>query len=189
MSNSIETRQKMRQDEIITAARRCFRASGFHAASMSKIAAEARLSVGQIYRYFNNKDAIIGEMIRRIIDYRIASMEGKAHIEAIPHVLAWRKTLNADDDVLMLELAAEATRNPQVAAMLEEADNRMFSDACARVKQDRPHLTDEHIRCSVEVIAVLMEGTFYRRLTAQKVSSEQLENIYREITKILFTTN
>ena len=69
MSTKLEERQKQRQDEIITAARRCFRASGFHAASMSQIASEAKLSVGQIYRYFSNKDAIIEEMIRRIIDY------------------------------------------------------------------------------------------------------------------------
>ncbi|TYS92137.1 TetR/AcrR family transcriptional regulator, partial [Enterobacter hormaechei] len=33
MSTKLEERQKLRQDEIITAARRCFRASGFHAAS------------------------------------------------------------------------------------------------------------------------------------------------------------
>lgn len=38
---------------------------------------EAKLSVGQIYRYFASKDAIIAEMIRRIIDYRIAEMDGK----------------------------------------------------------------------------------------------------------------
>lgn len=77
MSTKLEERQKLRQDEIITAARRCFRASGFHAASMSQIASEARLSVGQIYRYFSNKDAIIEEMIRRIIDSRIEEMQGK----------------------------------------------------------------------------------------------------------------
>lgn len=81
MSTKLEERQKLRQDEIITAARRCFRASGFHAASMSQIASEARLSVGQIYRYFSNKDAIIEEMIRRIIDSRIEEMQGKTWLK------------------------------------------------------------------------------------------------------------
>ncbi|VFS61076.1 HTH-type transcriptional repressor Bm3R1 [Kluyvera cryocrescens] len=92
MTSKLEARQKARQDDIIAAARRCFRQSGFHAASMSQIAAEAKLSVGQIYRYFNNKDAIIEEMIRRIIDYRIAEMEGKTHTHLMPHMLAWRMT-------------------------------------------------------------------------------------------------
>ncbi|STG54749.1 transcriptional repressor [Escherichia coli] len=63
MTSKLEIRHKQRQDEIINAARRCFRRCGFHAASMSQIASEAQLSVGQIYRYFANKDAIIEEMV------------------------------------------------------------------------------------------------------------------------------
>ena len=73
---------------------------------MSQIAAEAKLSVGQIYRYFSNKDAIIEEMIRRIIDHRIAEMEGKTQTHLMPHMLAWRETLSEDDDALLDMLQA-----------------------------------------------------------------------------------
>ena len=187
MSSKLEARQKARQDDIITAARHCFRQSGFHAASMSQIAAEAKLSVGQIYRYFSNKDAIIEEMIRRIIDHRIAEMEGKTQTHLMPHMLAWRETLSEDDDALMLEMSAEATRNPQVAAMLTAAEARMFSNACAHLKKQFPHLSDEHIRCCVEITAVMIEGTIYRRLTPLNVPSEQLEPIYQNILNMLFT--
>lgn len=138
MSTKLEERQKQRQDDIIAAARQCFRASGFHAASMSQIASEAKLSVGQIYRYFSNKDAIIEEMIRRIIDSRIEEIQGKTLVEEMPQALAWRQTLNEDDDALMLEMSAEATRNPQVAAMLVEAEKRMFANACAHLKNSFP---------------------------------------------------
>ncbi|CZV73618.1 TetR family transcriptional regulator [Enterobacter cloacae] len=187
MSTKLEERQKQRQDEIITAARRCFRASGFHAASMSQIASEAKLSVGQIYRYFSNKDAIIEEMIRRIIDSRIEGMQDKTVVEGMPQALAWRQTINEDDDALMLEMSAEATRNPQVAAMLTAAEARMFSNACAHLKKQFPHLSDEHIRCCVEITAVMIEGTIYRRLTPLNVPSEQLEPIYHNILNMLFT--
>lgn len=175
MSTKLEERQKLRQDEIITAARRCFRASGFHAASMSQIASEARLSVGQIYRYFSNKDAIIEEM------------QGKTLVEGMPQALAWRQTLNEDDDALMLEMSAEATRNPLVANMLIEAEARMFANACAHLKKQFPHLSDEHIRCCVEITAVMIEGTIYRRLTPLKVPSEQLEPIYQNILNMIFS--
>lgn len=187
MTSKLEARQKARQDDIIAAARRCFRNSGFHAASMSQIAAEAKLSVGQIYRYFANKDAIIEEMIRRIIDYRIAEMEGKTQTTLMPHLLACRFTLSEDDDALMLEMSAEATRNPQVAALLAEADERMFNNACAHLQKEHPHLSPERVRCCVEVIAVMMEGSIYRRLTPQKVSPEALEKIYQEIINMLIT--
>ncbi|HDR2754790.1 TPA: helix-turn-helix transcriptional regulator [Enterobacter asburiae] len=187
MSPTLAERQKLRQDEILTAARRCFRVSGFHAASMSQIASEAKLSVGQIYRYFSNKDAIIEEMIRRIIDSRIEEMEGKTLVEGMPEALASRLTLNEDDDALMLEMSAEATRNPQVATMLIEAEARMFANACTHLKKQFPHLSDEHIRCCVEITAVMIEGTIYRRLTPLKVPSEQLRPIYQDVLNMLFT--
>ncbi|MEQ6279616.1 TetR/AcrR family transcriptional regulator [Kluyvera huaxiensis] len=187
MTSKLEARHKARQDDIIAAARHCFRQSGFHAASMSQIAAQAKLSVGQIYRYFNNKDAIIEEMIRRIIDYRIGEMGGKTHTHLMPHILAWRMTPSEDDDSLMLEMSAEATRNPQVAAWLAEADERMFNTACAHLSKEYPHLSQAHIRRCVEVIAVMMEGTIYRRHVPQQVQPEEMEKIYREIINMLVT--
>ena len=175
MSNALAARQKIRQDEIIAAARHCFRRHGFHGASMAQVASEAKLSVGQIYRYFANKDAIIAEMIRRIIDYRIAEMDGKTQTDQIPRLLAWRQTLDEDDDALMLE----------IAAMMVEADKRMFANACAHIRKAHPHLSDERIRCCVEITAVMMEGTIYRRLVPQTVAPEVLEKLYREITAML----
>lgn len=185
MTSKLEARQKARQDEIIAAARRCFRNSGFHAASMSQIAAEAKLSVGQIYRYFNNKDAIIEEMIRRIIDYRIAEIAGKTQTHLMPHMLAWRMTLSEDDDALMLEMAAEATRNPQVAVWLREADARMFNTACEHLRHTYPHLSETRIRCCVEVMAVMVEGTIYRRQIPQQAAAEEMEITYQNIIRML----
>ncbi|MBS1207443.1 MAG: TetR family transcriptional regulator [Proteobacteria bacterium] len=183
---SQEQRHQQRQDEIIAAARRRFRISGFHAASMSQIALEAQLSVGQIYRYFVNKDAIIEEMIRRIIDYRIAEMQGKTETQHLPEILAWRHTLSPDDDALMVEMAAEATRNPRVQEMLAEADARMFENACNHMQSRYPQLSEERIRCSVELLATLMEGTTFRRLTPQKSDPAQMQVLYQEITAMLF---
>ena len=55
--------------------------------------------------------------------------QGKTLVEGMPQALAWRQTLNEDDDALMLEMSAEATRNPLVANMLIEAEARMFANA------------------------------------------------------------
>ena len=158
MTSKLEIRHKQRQDEIINAARRCFRRCGFHAASMSQIASEAQ---------------------------RIAQMDIDARTDHFPEVLALRKSLNEDDDALMLEVAAEATRNPRVMAMLEEADARMFANGCAHMKRMHPHLSDEHIRCCVEVFATMMEGTVYRRLTPQKSDPQHLQEIYQDIVSML----
>ncbi|WP_338563188.1 helix-turn-helix domain-containing protein [Erwinia sp. E_sp_B04_7] len=183
-----DARHRQRQDEIVAAGRRCFRQSGFHGASMAQLATEARLSVGQIYRYFTSKDAIIEEIVKRIIDARLIHIEETATAINLPKLLAWRYALDEDDEALMMEVAAEATRNPVVARMMVEADDRMFAHACSNVKKDHPHFSDEHIRACVEVFAVLVEGTSYRRLTPQKASAEKLYTIYQQFTDHLFKT-
>ena len=187
LSQARDARHRQRQDEIIAAGRRCFRKEGFHAASMARLAAESQLSVGQIYRYFTNKDAIIEEMVKRIIDTRLQHMEETVTTN-LPGLLAWRYALNEDDEALMLEVAAEATRNPVVAQMMIDADNRMFTHACQNVKRDHPQLSDEHIRACVEILAVLTEGTSFRRLTPQKASAERLYALYQRFNDLLFNT-
>lgn len=181
-----DARHRLRQDEIITAARRCFRQHGFHGASMAQLAAEADLSVGQIYRYFTNKDAIIEEIVRRIIDSRVQEMVVTSSNIHLAEMLAWRVVKNEDDDALMMEVAAEATRNSRVARMMVEADERMFSNACDKVSQLHPEYSAERIRACVEILAVMVEGTSYRRLTPQKASAERLYTLYQQINDYLF---
>ena len=48
-----------RRQQIIDAAYRCFARKGFHQATMRDIYAEANLSPGAVYHYFDSKDAII----------------------------------------------------------------------------------------------------------------------------------
>jgi len=54
-----------RREQILKAAMICFAKRGFHQASMHDISAEAGISVGLIYRYFENKDAVISAMADR----------------------------------------------------------------------------------------------------------------------------
>src|SRR3954451_25306695 len=51
-----------RRCQILDAALVCFAKRGFHQTSMHDISAEAGISVGLIYRYFENKEAVIAAM-------------------------------------------------------------------------------------------------------------------------------
>src|SRR5213082_801548 len=54
-----------RRTQILDAAVVCFAKHGFHQASMHDISTEAGISVGLIYRYFENKEAVISAMADR----------------------------------------------------------------------------------------------------------------------------
>src|SRR5205814_6003173 len=54
-----------RRAQILDAALVCFAKRGFHQASMRDISAQAGISVGLIYRYFDNKEAVISAMADR----------------------------------------------------------------------------------------------------------------------------
>lgn len=176
-----DARHRTRQDEIIAAARRCFRQSGFHAASMAQLASAASLSVGQIYRYFPSKDALIEEMVKRIVDSRVAAMSEQTDASHIADMIARRETLNEEDEMLMLEVAAEASRNPRVSEILQTAETRLFHNACEKMRKDYPHLSDTQRAACVEVLAVLVEGTAFRRLTTQKASADLLYTLYKQM--------
>jgi AcrR family transcriptional regulator len=183
-----DQRHRQRQDEIIRAARECFRREGFHAASMARLASAANLSVGQIYRYFPSKDAIIEEMVKRIVDGRVAAMRDRVDSDQLAALLAGRENLNSEDELLMLDVAAEAGRNPRVAAMLEAADARMFSHARQKVRTSHPELSDDQVDGCVEILAVLFDGTALRRLTPQKASAVTLQHLYQNLISHLIKT-
>src|SRR6266446_6459829 len=52
-------RESSRRTQVLVAAERAFARQGFHAATMQDVATEAGMSPGNLYRYFDSKDAIV----------------------------------------------------------------------------------------------------------------------------------
>jgi len=181
-----------RRDQIIAAARISFRRRGFHGAGMAEIAELSQLSVGQIYRYFTNKEAIIEEIVHRIVKSRIQLMLNNGNnFRQLADELASHRLLGGEDAVinrtLMLEIAAEATRNPRVATILKEADALIFQQVNEMLARAYPQLTPERAVALSELVAVLSEGTALRALTHQQiVGRESLGQLYFDIFSFVF---
>lgn len=61
-------RNARRREQILDAARRMFSIRGYKETTMNQIVSEAHTSIGNCYFYFPNKEAILMEIVREIID-------------------------------------------------------------------------------------------------------------------------
>jgi len=138
-------RAEAQRERILCAAQRCFIEYGFHAASMASIAETAQMSAGLMYRYFENKSAIVLAIIERELQEgrsQIAQLRSSSELVAalLDVFTRWQaRDPGAMSVALFLEMSAEATRDPQIAAALRRSDALILSDLGAwmnRARQD-----------------------------------------------------
>src|SRR5213595_1696831 len=115
-----------RRTQILDAALVCFAKRGFHQASMHDISTEAGISVGLIYRYFANKDAVISAMADR---HKKEIQEVLERARQAPNLLESLEilfTAHCCEDApqvvsaFVVDLYAEASRNPHVADLVRD---------------------------------------------------------------------
>ena len=108
-----------RRSQILDAALVCFAKRGFHQTSMHDISAEAGISVGLIYRYFENKEAVISAMADRhkkeISDMLQRARQAPTLLESL-EILFTAHCCEEETPVVsafVVDLYAESSRNPQ----------------------------------------------------------------------------
>jgi hypothetical protein len=129
-----EARAESQRERILTAAQKCFVEQGFHAASMANISETAQMSAGLIYRYFENKDAIISAIIERQLQTNrasIALLQGGCDLahRMQEYFIHWRRgDPSVVSPVLFLEMSAQAGRNHEIAQAMADADRVIGAD-------------------------------------------------------------
>jgi len=115
-----------RPAQILDAALVCFAKRGFHQASMHDISAEAGISVGLIYRYFQNKDAVISAIADRH-KKQIHEILGRARqapslLESLEILFTAHCCENEPrvTSAFVVDLFAEASRNSSVAELVRD---------------------------------------------------------------------
>jgi AcrR family transcriptional regulator len=183
--SKIEARTQAQRERILAAAHTCFVRYGFHAASMATIAETAAMSPGLIYRYFENKNAIILAIIeRQLADARsdIATLGSDTDFVSLFREL-FAKWQNDDPELmspaLMLEMTAEASRDPQIGKALAESDKVTGADFNAWLTQTARHEGQEPAREDVQARAFalrcLIGGLAIRAIREPDVDSAVLE--------------
>src|SRR5437763_2055695 len=115
-----------RRSQILEAAIVCFAKRGFHQTSMHDISAEAGISVGLIYRYFANKEAVISAMADRhkteIQELLERARQAPSLLESLEILFTAHCCENSPkvQSAFVVDLYAEASRNPQIADLVRD---------------------------------------------------------------------
>jgi AcrR family transcriptional regulator len=123
--------------DILLRARNAFVDKGFDGASMQDLARAAGMSVGNFYRYFPSKAALVAALITADLaemDRDFALIIGSDEPEAaLRHVIEERVTGTncKDDGLLWAEITAAALRNPEIAAITRHMERRIAGYLCA----------------------------------------------------------
>jgi TetR/AcrR family transcriptional repressor of uid operon len=122
-----------RRQRILEAAERAFVRNGFHATTMQGIADEVAMSAGNLYRYFPSKEAIVEGLCERD-QAELAQAFGELmaddhHIMEAVHYGLRKHVLDKSQEKarLLIEIWAEAGRNPRVAAMTRAIDAKVLA--------------------------------------------------------------
>jgi len=177
-----EKARALRREQILVGARMCVLRKGFHAATTAEISAMAKVSVANLYQYFPTKD----DLVRALIDADLTSdLELLRIIEAAGSFreglgMATRVVAEGADveqeSRLRLEILAEASRNPAVAAVVKAADNRLVGALGELISryQGRGELSDEFAPTIAARVLISIYDGLVGRLAFGLDDTEQL---------------
>ena len=188
-----EARVEAQRKRILDAAQQCFIERGFHGASMANIAETADMSAGLIYRYFENKSAIILAIVEEqlVLLREEISLKDKPDL---PQLMAdnYARTCGAQrgmNAALLLEISAEATRDPQIAAALDDYDatvRQALREWLVRPEAEGGHSQSEAMAPRrALMLQCLFEGLKLRETREPKLDRALLLEALQEVVPIL----
>jgi len=188
-----------RTGEILDRIKLVFARKGFEGASMQELAQAAQMSVGNFYRYFPSKDAIITALVER--DLREIRNEFAAAGQADDKVAAYLALADghmccttADEAALWAEIDAAAYRNPEIAAIRERLEAAVRENIMAAMRSteypDDPR-SEHEMRMSAELVMLLVKGLAKKRGFAEvrgdtRQCEEVAEYAMQVISELIF---
>lgn len=183
-----------RRKRILDAAIECVLRSGFHGASIAEIANEADISVGVIYRYFQNKEAIIEAIValdtaalRSDIDVSTNLRDDQIMgwmIEDIGKLLV--RQHERERSTLALEIYAEAARNPKVELIVRQAAKVEQTLGRGLLARTMPSGTCyAELEARVDLLRILLDGMLMHGVLNEKTDYKVLIELLKPVIKLI----
>ena len=198
---SVPDHSEDRRRQILRAAMTCFARRGFHLTTMNDISAEAQISVGLIYRYFDSKDAVITFMASEHLDDLRGVLEQARRAPTLFEALELVSIRHCEEQPehlhlsLVLDLFAEAARNEQVRGLLRDVTQffiESVTDLIAASNEAKTAPPGFVPRTAAEIIVDSTRGMMIRAiadsstLTATEIRERQLAML-RTLWPLLFS--
>lgn len=190
-----------RRRQILRAAMACFSRRGFHLTTMNDISVEAKISVGLIYRYFENKDAVITFMGREHLDDLRRILEQARHAPTLFEALEIISICHCEEQpehlhvAFVADLFAEASRNESVRLLVRDVTQcfiESVAELIANSEEARHAPPGFSPKTSAEIIVDSTRGMMIRAiadsstLTASQIRERQLAML-RTLWPLLFS--
>ena len=191
-------RAQNRRNQVLEAAAVCFARSGFHGASMSEISKQAGMSAGHIYNYFESKDAIILAFVEREGEYVTDLLRDLQTRDDPLQAMIDDARRNIDETLdpqpwhVPLEMYAEASRNPVIAAKvrMHEESSRTQLRALVKLGRERRNLPVDDVMLDgrIDTIIAYFQGLPIRQLHRGDMNRDSLVDAFRiAMTALLLT--
>lgn len=143
-----QARAELTRERILTAAAHVFAEYGYAAGTTNRIAERARMSIGSLYQYFPNKDAVLAELLVRHLDRSTWTEADQldlsaGSLEKMVRTLVRDAIDNHRDDPQLLRIMIEEATLSQ--ELLDTIDRRS-RDRVAQLRDVLARHPDVHVR-------------------------------------------
>jgi AcrR family transcriptional regulator len=174
-----------KRQEILEGAVRCFIRDGFRGASISTICAEAQISPGHLYHYFPSKEAIIEAMAATHLESiraRFSQLADKKDAIAVitAELQRNRKGATSGEQALILDLMAEAGRNPAIAKIVHTHTRAIRGLLAETLRNGQatggidPNLD---VELAASILINLMDGSKILRIRDPKIDTRKCDEM------------
>jgi TetR/AcrR family transcriptional regulator, transcriptional repressor of aconitase len=162
MPKVTEEHKEARREQILAGAQRAFARHGYEGATVARLEEETGLSRGAIFNYYESKEALFVELVRRSSDRFVEIWLEQGYRALLEAVL--------DEDPEWLSVQVEAARRVRTDERFREQISRLENDALGRREARHARLQhvvrgDVPIQVVVQFLGMLANGVAFARVT------------------------
>lgn len=191
-----QPRARETRARILGAAREVFAQHGYAAGTTNRIAEKAGMSVGSLYQYFPNKDAILVELVEEHIDEgagRVEQAVGSCVARHAPHspplpalvdaAVAVMIEVHGTDRLLHRVLFEQAPRPPELLERLRSRENDLL-ERVVELLSRHPDVSVPDVRVASRLAVAAIESLVHL-IATDEASGIADEVLRRELVRMV----